>query len=97
MKLTCTLLVLILPATALAHSWYPYECCSDRDCYPVAIEQVTSTQGGWMLKDGTFIGHREARPSPDGRFHICRYEDGKGKMISIPGKPACFWAPIGAS
>ncbi len=89
--------VVALPGAALAHSFYPYECCSDRDCYPVAVENVRTLPGGWALEDGTFIGFREARVSPDNKYHVCRYEDGKGKMISVPGKPACFWAPVGAS
>lgn len=87
----------LLPGVAWAHSWYPYDCCSEQDCFPVAVEQVRSIPGGWTLEDGTFIGFREARPSPDGQFHVCRYEEGKGKLIALPGKPKCFWAPIGAS
>lgn len=50
-----------------------------------------------MLEDGTFIGYREARPSPDGEFHVCRYQDGTGALIALEGKPKCFWAPMGAS
>lgn len=92
-----SILFALLPAVALAHSWYPHECCSDRDCYPVPAPQVRSVQGGWVLADGTFIAWREARPSPDGQYHICRREDGKGALITIPGKPHCFWAPVGAS
>lgn len=86
-----------LPTAALAHSWYPYECCSEQDCFPVAVENVKTTTGGWLLQDGTFVGFREARVSPDGRYHVCRYNDGKGALISVSGKAACFWAPIGAS
>ena len=39
----------------------------------------------------------EARPSPDDQFHICRRQDGKGPIIRMHTKPACFWAPIGAA
>lgn len=21
-----------------AHSWYPYDCCSDRDCWPMGLD-----------------------------------------------------------
>jgi hypothetical protein len=82
---------------ALAHSWYPWECCSDRDCFPVEARDVRGVPGGWMLQDGTFIAFREARPSPDQNFHVCRREDGKGALIRLHEKPACFWAPVGAS
>lgn len=84
-------------ASAAAHSWYPWECCSDRDCFPVPASEVRTVAGGWQLADGTFIRWSEARPSPDNAFHICRREDGKGALIRDPGKPACFWAPMGAS
>ncbi len=93
----CILLFALLAGPALAHSWYPHECCSDRDCHPVPVEHVKTVVGGWLLKDGTFIPFGDGRPSPDGRYHICRYDDGRGAMIRMPGKPACFWAPMGAS
>lgn len=89
--------VLWLVAPALAHSWYPFECCSERDCFPVPVQDVKIIKGGWMLHDGTVIEHAEARPSPDGRFHLCRHNDGKGGLIRKHKAPACFWAPIEGS
>jgi hypothetical protein len=83
-----------LTGSALAHSWYPYECCSERDCFPVPIAQVKVIKGGWQLHDGTIIEHAEARPSPDGQFHVCRHNDGKGGLIRKHKAPACFWAPV---
>lgn len=97
MRAAVILLIALIPGLASAHSFYPLECCSDRDCYPVPVERVKTVPGGWLVEGGTFIAYGEARPSPDGRFHICRREDGKGGLITIPGKPACFWAPMGAS
>lgn len=91
------LLLAMLAGPALAHSWYPAECCSDRDCYPVPIERVKTVPGGWLVESNAFIPYANARPSPDGRFHICRREDGKGDLINPSGQPACFWAPMGAS
>lgn len=90
-------LLVALPGTALAHSWYPYECCSERDCFPVSVQDVRSAPGGWNLPDGTFIAFSEARASPDQHFHVCRREDGKGALIRIWKKPACFWAPMGST
>lgn len=93
-----TLLAAILIATgASAHSWYPLSCCSERDCFPVAAEAVEEVRGGWRLRDGTFIPYAKARPSPDGRFHLCRHQDGKGDLIRKADEPDCFWAPMGAS
>ena len=27
--------VMLLNGAAVAHSWYPKECCHDKDCHPV--------------------------------------------------------------
>lgn len=62
--------------TSLAHghSWYPHECCSDRDCEPADTVDTDAT--GHMI---VVVGRRriwipfglESRLSPDGRVHIC--------------------------
>jgi hypothetical protein len=90
-------LLILMTSAALAHSWYPLECCSERDCYPVPVAKVKAVSGGWLVEGSTFVRHQDARPSPDGQFHICRHQDGKGAMIAIPGRAACFWAPIEGS
>ncbi|MCA0404979.1 MAG: hypothetical protein LCH39_02360 [Proteobacteria bacterium] len=89
--------LLISTGAALAHSWYPFECCSDKDCFPMPISDVRVSPAGYTLHDGTLIEYHEARPSPDDRYHICRRNDGAGPIIRLHKKPACFWAPIGAS
>jgi hypothetical protein len=97
-------LVLIAGActSARAHSWYPHECCSDRDCWmtgtPDREPDPVFTRDGWLLSDGTLIPHNEARPSPDSRFHVCR-RGGAAKGAVIRPKPAeaCLWVPQGAS
>ena len=89
-----TLTLASLTSAALAHSWYPIECCSERDCFPVAISDVSIVPAGWKLADGTLVQHHEARPSPDGKFHICRSQDGKGALIRMHSKPACFLAQV---
>jgi hypothetical protein len=59
-------------------SWYPMECCHDRDCLPVASIRQTP-QGVWMTTvDGQTVlvspaQHR--RPSRDMRWHICLGKD----------------------
>lgn len=90
-------LMLVLSCTkALSHSWYPWECCHELDCYVVAVKDVKPTNGGWIVEGNTFVSYKEARVSPDGQYHICRKENGKGALISTE-KGACFWAPMGAS
>ena len=76
--------ILVLEATATAHehlepdgtitSWYPKECCDDRDCRPVAHVRTVSA-GLWMTTTDGFtilVGPSEKRrPSRDMRWHIC--------------------------
>ena len=82
MKLVWLSLALALAAGApetRAHSWYPHDCCSDRDCWPMGEDadarepEPTVVPGGYRLRDGSFIAERDTRPSRDGRFHVCRY------------------------
>lgn len=75
---------------ALAHSWYPAWCCSDRDCrelVPAQGETVTETKDGYLLWDGRLISRDNAKPSPDRHFHIC--EEPATRAI------ICFFAPQG--
>jgi len=80
--------LLILPAPALPHthidpdgstvSWYPPECCNNRDCRPIAAIR-RADQGLWMTTvDGATVlvgANQERRPSRDMRWHICLSED----------------------
>ena len=60
--------------TAQAHSWYPSECCHDRDCAEVIA--LTRLADG-RVRIETAIGFATVpagfatRPSPDGRPHAC--------------------------
>jgi hypothetical protein len=60
--------------SARAHSWYPKECCSNRDCMP-AEAIVTNERGEKVVIVGHYrisIPRRlHARLSPDNRIHIC--------------------------
>lgn len=77
-------------AKALAHDWYPRECCSIDDCRPYPAGKVKAGPDGWVLSDGTRVPYGTARPSPDRQFHRCDFDD--GDMIVSDGSP-CFWAP----
>jgi len=95
------LTLIALGITARAHEWYPLECCSDRDCWRAgpggAEPEPRYSPTGWVLHDGTLIPHHEARPSPDGQFHVCRHGGSLlGSVIRTDGRP-CLWVPMGAS
>lgn len=63
-----------LPA-ALAHDWYPLECCSDKDCAP-ADTVVRRGDGSYLVTARGMSAvipadYSKWRRSPDGRMHIC--------------------------
>ncbi len=91
--LIATVLVLLLsaPRASHAHSWYPYYCCSDRDCVRVdRIEYVTN--GMYMIAGELRVFVPEAmekRPSQDADAHICvmRTQSGSFRVrcVFMPG------------
>lgn len=100
---------LLLIGPALAHhaksGWpYPWECCSDKDCWMMGDDadshepEPRFDAGFWVLHDGYRIADRDARPSPDGRFHVCRSGGHRNGGVIMPGgRPPCLWVPRGAS
>jgi hypothetical protein len=77
---------------AHAHSWYDYQCCSDRDCEPIEPDAVNETEAGYEVnyfsKQGFqvhgFVPRDKARHSQDGRFHGC----------AMPSRFLCLYVPI---
>lgn len=81
---------------AHGHSFYPYQCCSEMDCYPVSVprDEIERREDGWFLKkERVTIPFSSARTSPDHQFHICRNDLGNGTLITPKGEPPCLWAP----
>jgi hypothetical protein len=97
------LLGALLAVEARAHEFYPQECCNNEDCFPTGLGQIEpdpiAVEGGWKLSTGEIIPYDRARPSPDGRFHVCRRmnEDGVpmrgGFITGTKTKQPCLWAP----
>ena len=83
---------------------YPYQCCADNDCAELATSAVAETRAGYAVTvlPGTHpmwpharadplrltVAYPDARPSPDGHFHLCL--DHSGRLL-------CFFAAIGGS
>ena len=87
---------------AFGHSFYELECCSERDCWPAGKDadakepEPRVTPRGYVLHDGTVVAFRDARPSPDGRYHVCRrLGELTGDLIRV-GPRACLYVPQGA-
>jgi hypothetical protein len=79
------ILFLALFAVAFAHSWYPPECCSDSDCYPLPEGSVIKAPGGYLLEGGEFVPDALTKEGKDGRYHVCRHP--------FP-KVICFFKPF---
>lgn len=97
-------IIAALSSPARAHSFYPWECCSSQDCWPMGTDadarepDPVATPSGWRLHDGTVVPYAAARPSPDGRFRVCRRGGSlAGEMITPQQKPPCLWAPVQGS
>jgi hypothetical protein len=64
----------LLSAIVLAHSWYPQECCSDRDCRSVPCESIREDGGGivsYQSPEGTEYRFIRVKPSLDNQCHVC--------------------------
>lgn len=74
--------------TVRAHSWYPYECCSDNDC-DLVTEAVFNPDGSILVttKHGTMLFPPKfpIKGSPDGKMHACFTKD----------KPLCLFDGAG--
>lgn len=67
-----SLIVLIISTTAvLGHSWYPSDCCSGQDCFPVPCSQlIENGEGNWLWDNLVFLKEK-VKPSLDNLCHVC--------------------------
>ncbi len=85
-------LFLIGVGLASAHSWYPFECCSDADCKPLPDDAIIEEQYGYRVKSsGEMIGFGDPkiRFSPDGQWHRCSYgglPEANTICLFVPGR-----------
>lgn len=75
--------VLALGNMSPAHDLYEMHCCNNRDCKPVADNEVTQTSTGFIV-DGQHV----TRPDPrirkpiNEQFHLCRHFQ-TGQLLCI--------------
>ena len=79
--LALSVLALLCPTIATAHSWYPKRCCHDHDCFPAdRVERLAD--GTLVLVSGTIVVRITksfpVEASPDGRPHFCVWDSGWG-------------------
>jgi len=64
----------LLAAIILVHSWYPGQCCGDRDCRPVPCSEITlrdSNGDDAAEYDGMKISKYGIFNSQDDQCHAC--------------------------
>lgn len=90
-------LSVIFAGAALAHEWYPFQCCSDGDCYAISKTDLEALpDGSWEIKETgeIFAGPnggnsmRKVKFSPDGLYHRCSFNHDR-KASSI-----CLFIPL---
>lgn len=85
------LIWLVFADQAGAHDWYTgktdpvlrYDCCGNKDCYPIDSADVRMTRDGYFVRSQHslylnelresewFIPRDRVQTSPDDRYHIC--------------------------
>ena len=63
-------------AAAEGHSWYSEKCCHDKDCHPVACEEIEKISDGWLWRDKAtkqrhWFPHDRLHASHDDTCHVC--------------------------
>jgi hypothetical protein len=70
----------------LVHSWYPLDCCADRDCHPIDCKQFVSFDDGTVAYHGWMIPKSRIRTSQDNDCHICVSKSlGSVNCVFFPG------------
>jgi hypothetical protein len=76
----------LLAGLILIHSWYPNECCADKDCHPVPCDEITEGENGAMHWKNLIFEGSQIRISPDSECHVCHLlEEGR------PVIPICIF------
>ena len=57
----------------IVHSWYPLNCCSDKDCKPIPCDSIVETTKGYTYYGMEFL-QSQVKPSLDGLCHACYTE-----------------------
>lgn len=83
----------LVVSPALSHDFYDIECCSDKDCTPIAHTAVSATPEGWYIAEtGETVRYKEdkrLKQSPDGNFHWCARPPGYMRSL----RTICLYVP----
>ena len=73
-----------------AHEWYPFDCCAEHHCHPIACETLLDRPSGAVMykPTKTIFFRQKVLPSRDEGCHICTSEpDGSGVPYCVFVQP----------
>jgi hypothetical protein len=86
LMIMCVAIFVMASGVASSHDWYPKECCSGKDCAPLAANQVTRVANGYWIYNRQFWARDKIKQySPDGQYHVCKNPGAE--------KAHCFFPP----
>ncbi len=106
MRPALTLAAVMLAAPAAAHDWYPYSCCSNRDCFEVdegalvydehADEWIYVATGQRFAADLVrTTPHTDPKTGADiwRTWHVCTLTGKPDEPVRADGSGYCVWIP----
>lgn len=72
-----------LPLIIKIHSWYPAECCSDQDCFPIVCNDIVEKTDNTYVWNNIIFLKDQVKPSLDGLCHACVTTADKGLCLFI--------------
>jgi hypothetical protein len=81
------LIFLLFTSSAVAHSWYPTNCCSEQDCKPVPCDHLGENEKGEVTYRGKAFSKEKTYSSQDSSCHVC---------IGNGGTPYCAFVLQGS-
>lgn len=97
MVLACAVIVAacVVAREASSHSWYPMQCCHDKDCHPIdSCEEIEDLPDGKVRWRGMIFDKDRVHPSQDAKCHVCIFEHSWSPKD--PPTPMCIFTQQGS-
>ena len=85
---------LTIVALVLAHSWYPKDCCHDKDCHPVPCAEIHVEPDGSVRFGRVYFPRNMIHESRDAYCHVCTSFPNAENLNQIP---QCVFVPQATS
>jgi hypothetical protein len=80
---------IVVIAVLLVHGWYDSQCCADKDCHPVACDEIQPIADGWRWR-GINFNRVTLKQSMDGACHVCVSESAHS---AVAPSGLCIYLP----